>query len=86
MGGNIDMTPENRIRQLILRGVMPSEAEQIVQTVEERQGRLLSPTENGLAALQDETTAAVDLLWVFYTPDIPDKYRRLWTARKAQDG
>lgn len=75
------MTPETRIRQLVRRGVMPSEAEAIVHDVDSREGRLLSPTENGLAALQDETTAAVDQLWVFYTPDIPDEYRRLWTAR-----
>ena len=64
---------------------MPSEAETIVQDVDSREGRLLSPGESVLAAIQDETTAAVDQLWVFYTPDIPDEYRRLWTARTVDN-
>ena len=74
-------TPDERIQQLILRGILPSEAEQIVADTDAREGALLAGSETTLLAIDDEASRQTDKLWPLWTPDIPNQYRRLWTAR-----
>ena len=74
-------TPEQRIQQLILRGILPTEAERIVSETDARSGALFTASEAALFAVDDEAAQALDKVWPLWTPDIPDKYRRLWTAR-----
>ena len=79
-------TPEQRIQQLILRGILPTEAEQIVADTDARSGALLTASEAALFALDDDASRQADKLWPLWTPDIPDRYRRLWTARVIENG
>ena len=74
-------TSEQRVQQLILRGILPTEAERIVADTDERDGALLTISEAALLAIDDEASRQADKLWPLWTPDIPNKYRRLWTAR-----
>ena len=75
------LTPEQRIQQLILRGILPTEAEQIVANTDARDGALLTANEAALLAADDDASRQADKLWPLWTPDIPNKYRRLWTAK-----
>lgn len=74
-------TSEQRILQLILRGILPTEAEQIVANTDARDGALLTANEAALLAADDDASRQADKLWPLWTPDIPNKYRRLWTAK-----
>lgn len=74
-------TPEQRIQQLILRGILPTEAEQIVADTDARDGALLTANEAALLTVDDDTSRQADRLWPLWTPDIANRYRRLWTAR-----
>lgn len=78
-------TPDERIQTLVARGIMPSEAEQIVTDSDARGGRLLTESEAELYAVPDDAGMQADRLWPYFTPDIPVKYKRLWTARVVND-
>lgn len=73
-------TSEEVYAQLILRGIMPTDAERIVEDVRNRDYMLLLPGEAEMAAIFSEADIAGDLEWIFYTPDIPNEFRRMWTA------
>jgi hypothetical protein len=77
-------TAEERVQQLILRGLMPTDAERVVRDTDERNGQLLSDSEAALLANVTQDQVDQDALWVFYTPDVPVQYKRLWTARRIQ--
>lgn len=74
-------TPDERIQALVARGVMPTEAERIVADSDAREGRLLTGVEAETLAIPDDAGMQADRLWPYFTPDIPTKYKRLWTAR-----
>lgn len=75
-------TAEQRTRQLILRGLMPSEAERIVQECLEREG-VLPPGEAALeATVTDANIERARQVW-YYSPDVPDRLRRILDARDA---
>lgn len=74
-------TSEQRIQQLILRGILPTEAEQIVADTDARDGALLTANEAALLAADDDASRQADKLWPIWTPDIPNRHRRLWTAK-----
>jgi len=78
-------TPEERVQQLILRGLMPTDAEAVVRDTDERNGQLLIGSEASLLANISQDDVDKDALWVFYTPDVPAQYKRLWTARRIED-
>ena len=74
-------TSEQRTQQLILRGILPTEAEQIVANTDARNGALFTESEAQVFALDDDASRQADKMWPLWTPDIPNRYRRLWTAR-----
>jgi len=78
-------TSEERVQQLILRGLMPTDAEAVVRQSDERNGQLLTDSEAALLANVTQDQVDQDALWVFYTPDVPAQYKRLWTARRIED-
>jgi len=77
-------TSEERVQRLILRGLMPTDAEAVVRQTDERQGELLTGSEAMLASTITQEQVDQDALWVFWTPDISNRYRRLWTARRIE--
>jgi hypothetical protein len=79
-------TAEERVQQLILRGLMPTDAEAVVRQTDERQGELLTGSEAMLASTITQEQVDQDALWVFWTPDVPAQYKRLWTARTVDNG
>ena len=74
-------TPEQRIRQLVRRGIAPSEAERIVHEGDAAGGRVMPPDEAARQAEITETDKERARQWVAYNPRIPGKYKRLWSAR-----
>lgn len=78
-------TSEERVQRLIARGLLPSDAEAVVRDVNARNGQILSESEAELLAIQTDVTAFADRLWVMYSVDIPDKYRRLWSAQDVAE-
>lgn len=73
-------TPEQAYQQLVRRGIMPTDAQRIVDRVAAREDALITQGEAELVAIFSPEDVEADKLWIFYTPDIPDAYRRLWTA------
>lgn len=74
---NPDPTREQRIRQLIRRGIMPSEAERIVEKAEGG----LEP----LAILEEQSPefqAQRAVAWWAYQAAVPHRLKRLLSARK----
>ena len=72
---------EQRIQRLIARGIMPTEAEQIVREVDAREGQILSESEAELLAISTDITVEADKVWVMYSVDVPNQYRRMWFAQ-----
>ena len=74
-------TPEQRVRQLILRGIMPSDAERIVAEVDAVGRRLMLPGERDAAAVVTEADQERARNWWLYSVDVPTKYKRILSAR-----
>jgi hypothetical protein len=76
---------EAQIAQLVLRGIMPSTAERAVSIAADNDWRIPSPNE---AAWDAEITAAdierARLRW-YYSPDVPQRLRRILDARVVSD-
>ena len=72
---------EERIQALLARGVMPSDATAIIRDTDARDGKILSESEAELLAISTDATIESDLLWIYWTPDIPTEYKRLWSAQ-----
>lgn len=77
-------TSEERVQRLILRGMMPTDAEAVVKDTDERSGELLTGSEAALLVAIAQDQVDQDAMWVFYTPDVPPQFKRLWTARRIQ--
>ena len=76
---------EAQIAQLVLRGIMPSVAERIAAEAEADGERVTPPNE---AAWRGEVTEADKeqaRLWWYYTPDVPQRLRRILDARVLSD-
>jgi hypothetical protein len=84
-------TPEQRIAQLVRRGVMPSIAARAVAAVDARGGRLLTPEEEAAEAeymLTPEWAAEAEAearAWWEYTPDVSSEFRRVLDAKEVDD-
>jgi hypothetical protein len=76
-------TPEQRIRQLISRGIMPSEAERIVADVDARIGRLMTPEESDRVAAVGADAIMQARQWWYYSPLVPTRFKRLLDAREV---
>ena len=76
---------EQRIQRLIARGIMPTEAEQIVREVDTREGQILSESEAELLAISTDVTVEADKVWILWTPDVPTEYKRLWSAQDVAE-
>lgn len=76
---------EQRTQALIARGIMPTEAEQIVRDVDARAGQMLSESEAELLAISTDVTVEADRIWILWTPDIPIEYKRLWSAQDVSE-
>jgi len=77
-----DLPPrESRLRQLVLRGIMPSVAERIVAECEAVDQRLLS--EDEAVALAEVTAADMEAArtWWWWAPDVPVSWKRLLDAQ-----
>ena len=74
-------TSEQRIRALVKRGVLPSEAERIVAAVDARGGRLMTPEERNRAATVDAASIERARMWWWYSGAVPMWAKRLLDAR-----
>lgn len=85
-------TSDERIAQLVKRGVMPSRAARVVAEVDARGGRLLNETERAADAQLQQTPESIAeaeaegrVFW-YYSPDISRGFRRILDARVVGDG
>lgn len=76
------MTSEERVQALIKRGIMPTEAERIVLLNDDEDQEMVDVLTSVLATVWTERKLEADELWIMWTPDIPNAYRRMWTARQ----
>jgi hypothetical protein len=74
--------PELRTARFLLRRIVPTDAEAVVRDTDERGGQLLTGSEAMILANITQEQVDQDALWVFYTPDVPPQFKRLWTARR----
>lgn len=76
---------EARLAQLVRRGILPSVAERVVAEAEAAGQRIPPPNE---AAWEGDVSAADQeqaKLWWYYTPDVPQRLRRILDARPVGD-
>lgn len=78
-------TREARIAALVKRGVMPATAEQIVSDVDDNGGRLLTPGEAQALAVVTDADIERARHWWWYSPDVPQRWRRILDARRVRD-
>lgn len=74
------VTAEQRIAQLVLRGILPTDAERIVAENVANGDRLLPTNETSALADTGPAEAAHDRLWWFYNPAVEERFRRLLSA------
>ena len=77
-------TREERIAALIRNGIMPATAEQIVNDVDANGGRLLTPGEAQALAVTTDTDIERARHWWWYSPDVPQRLRRILDARRVK--
>lgn len=73
-------TVEQRIAQLVTRGLLPTDAERIVSENVANGDRLLTASEAAAFADTGPAEAAHDRLWWFYNPAVEERFRRLLNA------
>lgn len=73
-------TVEQRIAQLVTRGILPTDAERIVAENVANGDRLLTASEAAVLADTGPAEAAHDRLWWFYNPAVEERFRRLLSA------
>jgi hypothetical protein len=72
---------DEQVRQLIRRGLLPSQAERIVAQAAARDHQLLTPAQ----AVRQSTVTATDIeqarSWFYYSPAVPYAIKRMPDAR-----
>lgn len=76
---------EARIARLVLRGIMPSVAERVVTEAEDSGQRIMPPNEAAWQAEVTEADKEQARQWWYYTPDVPQRLRRILDARVVSD-
>lgn len=75
-------TPDERIATLVRLGFMPTEAERIVNEAEAHGPELYTADELAALDTQDMGIEATRLWW-WYSPDVPQEFKRLLEAADA---